>query len=121
MARLIAENGDLWVRLSRREKLGAIHGDFCVPLTAVENLYVGRHPFSELRGVRAPGTGFPALIALGTWRYRGGKDFAALYRGKPAVIVRLCDASFHRLLISGADADAVAAALYLRIAPEPQR
>lgn len=111
MAVLIAEDGDLWVRLSRREKLGAVHGDACIPVDAVEKLYVSHHPFSELRGMRAPGTGFPGLIALGTWRYRGGKDFAALYRGKPALIVRLDDASFRRLLISADDADTVAAAL----------
>ena len=49
------------------------------------------------------------MIALGTWRHRGGKDFAALYRGKPAVIVRLRDAEFRRLLIAADDADAVAA------------
>lgn len=111
MARLIAEGGDLWVRLSRRERLGAIHGDVCVPLDAVQDVHVSRHPFRELRGMRAPGAGFPGLIALGTFRYRGGKDFAALYRDKPAVVVRLSGASFRRLLISADDADAVAAAL----------
>ena len=39
------------------------------------------------------------------------KDFAALYRGKPAVIVGLRDAGFRRLLISADDAEAVAARL----------
>ena len=111
MASLVAEDGDLRVRLSRREKLGALHGDIRVPLDAVEDLHVSHRPFSELRGTRAPGTGIPRVIALGTWRYRGGKDCAALYRGKPAVIVRLRDAPFQRLLIAADDADAVAAAL----------
>ena len=63
------------------------------------------------RGLRAPGAGWPRVIALGTWRYSGGKDFAALYRGKPAVIVGLRDAGFRRLLISADDAEAVAARL----------
>ena len=111
MARLLAHDGELWVRLSRREKLGALHGDIRVPRDAVEELHVSRSPFRELRGTRAPGTGIPRVIALGTWRHRGGKDFAALYRGKPAVILRLRDAPFERLLIAADDADAVAAAI----------
>ena len=70
------ENGALNLRLSRPEKLGALHGDVRVACDAVEDLYVSRRPFGELRGVRAPGTGVPGRIALGTWRYRGDKDFA---------------------------------------------
>jgi hypothetical protein len=48
---------------------------------------------------------------VGTWRYPGGKDFVAVYRRKPAVIVRLRDAAYARLLISADDADAAAAAI----------
>ena len=108
---LVADEDDLWVRLSRREKLGALRGDIRVPLSAVEDVRVSRQPFGEVRGVRAPGTGIPRVIALGTWRERGGKDFVALYRDRPAVIVRLRDAPFRRLLISTEDAEGVAAAL----------
>ena len=111
MARLLADDGELWVRLSRREKLGALHGDVRVPLDAVEDVRVTRHPFRELRGTRAPGTGIPRVIALGTWRYRGGRDFVALYRGKGALIVRLREGPFQRLLIATDDASAVAAAI----------
>jgi len=66
---------------------------------------------ASLRGVRAPETGVTGRIALGTWRYRGGKDFAALYGGKPAVIVHLRDAPFRRLLVSADDAEPLAAAI----------
>ena len=111
MATLLVDDGDLVLRLSRWEKLGGLHGDIRVPRGAVEDVQVSRKPFGDLRGIRAPGTGLPRRIALGTWRYRGGKDFAALYRGKPGVIVRLRDAPFQRLLVSADDADAVAAAL----------
>ena len=111
MATLRVESTDLVLRLSRWEKLGGLHGDIRVPRSAVEDLRVSRKPFGDLRGIRAPGTGLPRRIALGTWRYRGGKDFAALYGGKPAVIVRLREGPFQRLLVSAEDADAVAAAL----------
>lgn len=111
MATLLIDDGDLVLRLSRWEKLGGLHGDIRVPRDAVEDMHVSHKPFGDLRGIRAPGTGLPRRIALGTWRYRGGKDFAALYGGKPGVIVRLRNGPFQRLLVSADDADAVAAAL----------
>lgn len=109
MATLVPEDPDLVLRLSPIEKLGGLHGDVRVPLAAVQYVDVCRDPFGALRGIRAPGTGFPRLIALGTWRYRGGRDFATLYRGKPAVIVQLREAAYKRLLVSVDDAAAVAA------------
>jgi hypothetical protein len=109
MARLVVEHGDLVLRFSRMERLGAFHGDLRVPLSAVEDVRVSRTPMRELRGLRAPGTGFPRRIALGTWRSRGGKDLVALYRDQAAVIVRLRDQPFQRLLVSADDADAIAA------------
>lgn len=105
------EGGELVVRLSRLEKLGAFHGDVRVPLAAVADAHASERPFGELRGLRAPGAGVPGVIALGTWRSRAGKDFVALYRGKPGVIVNLSDAPFARLLVSTDDAGAVAAAI----------
>ena len=111
MATLLIDDGDLVLRLSGWEKLGGLHGDIRVSRGAVEDVQVSRQPFGDLRGIRAPGTGLPRRIALGTWRHRGGKDFAALYGGKPGVIVHLRDGPFQRLLVSADDADAVAAAL----------
>ena len=109
MATLTVQDRELVVALSRWEKAGAVHGDVRVPLGSVEDVSVSPRPFGELRGLRAPGTGWPRRIALGTWRYSAGKDFAALYRRKPAVIVRLRGAEYRRLLIAADDAEAVAA------------
>jgi hypothetical protein len=107
MATLRREGDELVVRLNDLEKLGALRGDVRIPFTAVRSARVSAQPFRELRGIRAPGTGFPGVIAIGTWRYRGGKDFAALYRGGPAVVVELAGADFERLLVSAHDAAAV--------------
>ncbi len=111
MASLSSANGELVLALSRWEKLGALHGDLRVPLRAVERVSVSPAPFRELRGMRMPGAGLPGVIALGTWRHRGGKDLVALYRRRPGVIVDLRDGPYRRLLVSADDADAVAAAL----------
>src|SRR5688572_15303743 len=80
VAKLIMEQQDLVVRLSLLEKVGAFRrGDVRVPKSSVRDVRVTVRPFAELRGFRAPGTGVPGLIALGTWRQRGRRDFAAVY------------------------------------------
>jgi len=104
MATLRREGGELVVKLNDLEKLGALHGDVRVPWSAVSEVRVSESPFRELRGMRAPGTGLPGVIALGTWRGTGGKEFAALYRGGPAVVVSLERGDWRRLLVSDHDA-----------------
>ena len=111
MATLRREGDEVVLKLNELEKAGALHGDVRVPAGAVREVRVSTTPFRDLRGIRAPGTGVPGAIALGTWRHRGGKDFAALYRGGPAVVVELDGAEYGRLLVSAHDAADVAAAL----------
>lgn len=119
MATLAVTGDELVVALSGWEKAGALHGDIRVPLTGVAGARVSTQPFADLRGVRAPGTGLPRVIALGTWRHRDGKDFAALYRHRPAVIVELRDGPFARLLVSVDDPGAVARAIGDRLPAMP--
>ncbi len=104
MADLYVEGGDLVVRLSALEKLGAMRGDVRVPLSAVTGVRVSDRPWSELRGIRAPGTGVPGVISLCTRRGRGCVDFAAVYGRRPAVVVECSGAGFDRLVISRTDA-----------------
>jgi hypothetical protein len=108
MATLRIDDGELVLALSRWERLGAMHRDIRVPLTSVEDVAVTEHPFGELRGIRAPGTGMPGVIALGTWRGRGEKGFAAVYRKGAGVVVRLRDSEFAWLCVSSDDPQAVA-------------
>lgn len=102
MASVDLQGDEIVIRLTPIEKLGALHGDVSIPRTAVRAIDVEPQPFSKLGGLRAPGTGWPGRIALGTWRKRGGKkDFVAVYRGRPAVILMLDDdAGYDRLVIS---------------------
>ena len=107
MATLRREGNELVVRLNDLEKLGSLHGDVRVPWSSVREVRLSEQPFRELGGLRAPGTGLPGVIALGTWRGRGQKDFAALYRGGPAVVVTLEGAPWGRLLVSDHNAAAL--------------
>jgi hypothetical protein len=69
MARLKIDGSDLVVKLSLLEKMGAFHGNIRVPLSAVRAADADPEPWSALRGIRAPGTGLPGVIALGVRRY----------------------------------------------------
>jgi len=99
------------VRLRWWEQIGAFHRSFSVPLSSVTDVDITDRPFSKLRGMRLPGTGFPTLVALGTWRGRGMHDFVAIYRNRPAVVIDLARDEFERLLISVRDPGGVASIL----------
>ena len=54
---------------------------------AVAAVRVVEDAWPEPRGLRAPGTGLPTVIAVGTRRGRFGKDYAAVHgKGPPAVV-----------------------------------
>ena len=111
MASISVSDDVVHVSLSPFEKLGALHDDVFVPRAAVVDAVVLEHPLRELRGIRAPGTGWPGVIALGTWRRRGGKDFVAVRRATCGVRVDLDGVEFDRLVVSCDDPDAVVAEL----------
>jgi hypothetical protein len=110
VARLVPLGSTLTLRLSRLERLGALVGeDPRVELVAVRSVRATADPWAELRGIRAPGTGLPGLIALGTRRSRAGRDFAAVYRRGPGVVVDCEGAPWARIVVSSDEAEAVAA------------
>ncbi|MGH9102524.1 MAG: hypothetical protein ACRDYD_06035 [Acidimicrobiales bacterium] len=80
-----------------------MRGDVRVPLAAVRAVRVSDRPWSELRGMRAPGTGLPWVISLCTRRGPGVRDFAAVYKERPVVVVETEGAHFDRLVVSCQD------------------
>ena len=59
VAAIKQEGSELVVRLNDLEKAGALRGEVRVPASAVRSARVTERPFRELKGIRAPGTGFP--------------------------------------------------------------
>jgi hypothetical protein len=108
---LIIEGNELVVHLSGWERLAAFRGDVRVPLSCVQAVVVEEHPWQALRGIRAPGTGIPRVIAYGVRRGTGDRiDFAAVLSKRPAVQVALAPpAPFARLLVSVSDAEEASA------------
>jgi len=111
MADLHTEGDELVLHLRGAEKAEGFHGDIRVPLSAVTSVRVVDDAWPELRGIRAPGTGLPEVIAVGTRRGGFGKDFAAVHGKGPAVVVELTGAEFGRLVVTADDAAAAAASI----------
>jgi hypothetical protein len=111
MAEVRVDGGEVVVHLSTLEKAEAVHGDVRVSLADITAVRVVDSAWTELRGIRAPGTGVPNVIAVGTRRGGFGKDFAAVHGTGPAVVVELTGADYSRLVVTSDDAPAVVAAL----------
>lgn len=100
MAQLVTEGSNLAIRMSQREEFFALKRSFTVPWSHVVNIAQVGDVWVHLRGLRAPGTGFPGVIMLGTTRYQGKKDFCAVYGHKPGLVVTLVGNAFERVLLS---------------------
>jgi hypothetical protein len=108
MARLAVEGDELVLQLTWLEKLAGFRGDIRVPASSVREVRATDDPWSELRGIRAPGTGVPGMVAIGTRRGSGHKDFAVVHGKAAAVVVELEGADFDRLVVTAGDAAAAA-------------
>jgi hypothetical protein len=111
MADLEVDGDRLALRLTTKEHLEGMHRDVVVPRSSVAVVRVTEDVWSELRGIRAPGTGLPGVIAVGTRRGSFGKDFAAVHGTGRGVVVELVGQPFSRFVITAADPEEVVARL----------
>jgi hypothetical protein len=101
MAQLVISNDDLRVRLRLLESVAALRRSFSVPLAAITKVEVLDHPVRTLEAeARLPG-GLTRVAVLATPKLRtgDGRAFAAVYRYKRAVAVRLDERTKYRLLV----------------------
>jgi hypothetical protein len=98
MAHLVINGDKVSMKLSLLESLGAFAKSPTVPLTEIESVEIVADPWTNqvLKGVRAPGTGIPFVVLLGTMRYRDGKDLCAIYKRRPNALVTLKSGPFKR-------------------------
>lgn len=102
MAKAIEANGELILQLSRLEKFFALHGNPRAKATDLISTTEIENPWRRevLRGMRAPGAAIPYLTLLGTMRFRGGKDFTAIYKRGPVRIYEFQAGEFKRWVVS---------------------
>ena len=118
MAHLEIDGDRLALRLTGEEHLESAHRDVVVPRSSVAALRVTDNVWSELRGIRAPGTGIPGVIAVGTRRGSFGKDFVVVHGKGRGVVVELVEQPFSRIVITTPDPEEVVARI---TAPGPSR
>lgn len=103
MATVVGEDGYLVLKLSFMEKLGSFHSSIRIPKSELKSVGEMQNPWERsngMKGIRAPGTGIPWVIILGTLRYKGGKDFAAVYGRGPAKVYEFKSGPFKRWIVS---------------------
>jgi hypothetical protein len=111
MADLVVDGESVTLAMSRLEHLEGFRGDITAPLNSVTTVRAVDDPWAELRGIRAPGTGIPGIVAVGTRRGTFGKDFAVVHGKGRAVVVEFTDREFQQWVLTVENAEAVAARL----------
>jgi hypothetical protein len=111
MAKLVVAGDSVTVSLSAIEKAEAVHGDVSVPRAAVVSARVVPDGMEEVHGLRMPGTGFPDVIMVGTWRDRQRVTFAVCHGRRPAVVLELAGQRYDRIVVTVEHPDEVVASL----------
>ena len=121
MAELQVKAAELVLHLSAAEKVGGVHGDLRVPLSAVRGVQVIQDAHEPAdHGIKL-GTRIPGMIEVGTVRGDGRNIFAAVHPDTPRGVRILLDGSFyHEWIVGCADPESVAHAVAISVAgPTP--
>ena len=102
MAQVGEEGDQLILKLSTMEKIGAFHGNIRAPKSSLVRTSKVQEPWKakSLFGMRAPGTGIPSVIMLGTLRRARTKNFAAIYGRGPVTVYEFKDQPFTNWILS---------------------
>ena len=88
MARIEVHPDRVVIQLSPAEITLALRNrDIVLSRAAITSAIITDDPLVWLRGIRAPGIRLTRKIAIGTWRAHGGKDFALVRPGRPAIVL----------------------------------
>ena len=98
MANLVIDGDHLRLTLSRWERIGALWPAPQARLDQVDSIEFVENLWSTqvLRGVRAPGTGFPYFVMIGVMRGLKTKDFCVIKRKKPGVVITFSSGPYKR-------------------------
>ena len=102
MARVIETADQIQLKLSMLEKIFALHGDIWVDKSLLINKVMIENPWRRevIKGFRAPGAAIPFVVLLGTMRYRGGKDFTAIYNRRAVDIYEFKNSAYKRWIVT---------------------
>ena len=109
MARVSITEDLLTVELHGLHKLWALKSRIRVPLTQVRGATADPGIVAEPKGMHAPGTHVPGVLAAGTFRQNGERVFWNVQDGTRAVVIELADDYYVRLVIEVDDPGATVA------------
>jgi hypothetical protein len=94
-------------KLTPIEKLGAFGNSPTANVTNLVTYFHEENPWTvkTMRGIRAPGTGFPYIIMLGTMWHRRGRDFCVVYKRRPVLVLEFRNEKFQRWVIPMTEAN----------------
>ncbi|GAA1448212.1 hypothetical protein [Leifsonia poae] len=102
MADMHVHSDRLEIHLTAAEKVLALkRDDLLIPRESIRSVAITEDPWIWIRGIRAPGAAVPLTLAIGTWKFHGGKDFL-LIKGKQraAVVIDLEGEEYSRVIVS---------------------
>lgn len=112
MASLRVHPDRLEISLSTAEKsLSLRREDIIVQRDNIRSIAITDDPWIWIRGIRAPGTMVPLVLAVGTWKFHGGKDFLAIKGKRQAVVIDLIDEEYSRVILTTKHAPELIASL----------
>ena len=118
MARLHLHPDRLEIALSTAEKTLSLRKDnIIIPRSAIRSATLTDDPWIWVRGIRAPGAAIPLTLAVGQWKFHGGKDFLVLKGTKPSVVIDIADEEFSRVIITTKHGLELVAKLQLDVKP----
>ena len=101
MASLRVHSDRLEIHLSSAEKVLSLRrDDIVVPRDDIRSVAITDDPWIWIRGIRAPGAFVPLTLAVGTWKFHGGKDFLVVKNKRQTVIIDIADSEFSRVIVS---------------------
>ena len=93
--------------LTTIEKIGAFGNSPTANVTNLVTYFREENPWTvrTMRGIRAPGNGFPYVIMLGTLWHRRGRDFCVVYKRRPVLVLEFRNEKFKRWVIPMTEAN----------------
>ena len=100
----------LLVRLTGWDRIWALKGGLNVPLAHVRGTEFAPAGIKP-KGLRAPGSYLPGVIAAGTYRWRGHREFWSVRHVNKAIVLHVQDDGYDRLVLEVADPAAAVTAI----------
>ena len=114
MASLRVHPDRLEIHLTPAEKTLAFRREnLVISRDTIRSVTITDDPWIWVRGIRAPGALVPLVLAIGVWKFHGGKDFLAIKRRRQAVVIDLIGDEFARVILSTNHAPDLIASLKL--------